>query len=154
MKLLVTAFIGSLMLAGCNGCADKRLGPSTHDYDYVFKMFNEDLVKLHKMPLDFLMTDVQLAETDFSIQAQCRNPGVRASGYVLLVINKDRFSIFPEYSQIATLYHEIGHCFYNLQHIKKQGKYLMTGNGINGTFVPNDIMIEENRLKYLKEMLD
>lgn len=151
IKTAIRLVVCLLLLSSCQ---NSRYGPTTHEYDYILKMFNEDLIKIHRNTIDFSMLDIEIVDEDPDIQAKCYLPMIKDHGPSLIGLNGTRYTAFPEYTQIAILYHEIGHCYYGLVHINKAGKYLMTGGSIGATFNPDDILIEENRLKYLLEMVN
>jgi hypothetical protein len=138
-----------VLLIFAAGCA-KPYGPSTTQYRYILEMFNADLMKLGYIPIDFSATDMQLIEADFGTMARCYDPAFRFGGPVVIGINKDRFGLFPEYTQIGTIYHEIGHCFFNLRHDETR----LMQQDVGANFSPAEIMNEQSRLNLVKEMAE
>lgn len=121
------------------GCTQSFSGEPTNQYDHYLIEFNQDLEALGQPMLDFKETFI--IRKDLGIDfARCAETKVKKSGPTVIYINA-KIMVSKEIFALL-LYHEIGHCFYGLEH----------SAGIMSETI-SDAMTKEDRLKLIKQMI-
>jgi len=135
---------------GCSAC---QKGEVVSDYEKYKLDFNNDLLALSYPQIDFSETKFIKTEdykTKYGADAYCFDTAVRTGGEVIIYVS-DNMKIYNDTAKKYLIYHEFGHCFYGKQHVK--GNHLMS-QMIGTLALWYGDFNEENRLKYLKDMID
>jgi len=150
-KILVTLF-SLLALAGCGGCNQNLAEPEgvrTTEYNKYLQMFNEDIMKLGYQPINFSATIIKETSLNGREVGFCPSIQIKNKGLTYVQIQSS-IATAPEFVKIATLYHEIGHCFLGLNHV--DGHHLMNA-GIFPEIGRDEIQDEALRLELVKDMM-
>lgn len=114
------------------------------EYHKFLKDFNNDLQLLNQPTLDF--SDTHIIEKNMSYDAMCDSIQKKYKGLTIIYVSK-KLNTYPDYAQRLIIYHEIGHCFYGLNHI--DGNHIMNKNISS---YANNLFYKENRLFYVNQL--
>lgn len=149
MRLFLALII--LLTFGCNKTG--VFGTDTKEYDKYLTQFNDDLMSLGYPPVDFSQTQIIKTEKfkdELSADAYCPHVAVKSGGAITLFVSEN-MKVYSDTGKAYMIYHELGHCVLGLQH--KDGNNLMSPM-IGTLALWSNQFNEENRLSYLKEMLE
>ncbi len=107
------------------------------------------------MPIDFSQTTIRevdaLTNDNVIVNGACYSTAVRNSGQVSISIDSG-VKRYMDSTKLATVYHEIGHCFLGLQHVA--GKKIMSNENLGTVFLFYNLNDDSERLRLVKEMLE
>lgn len=149
MKNIVMIILAALLLAGCS----KQIqGTPTNQYNQYLVDFNQDLVRLGYSKIDFSQTIILESLLDDKKEGNCASGLIkRNSGVVYIQVIKG-FTESPAFYKKLLIYHEVGHCFFGLNH--KDGISIMNRNVSRGVLSQSDFIDENKRLFLIKEMIE
>lgn len=77
--------------------------------------FQREFRQLVRLPIRFGINDPEL-------MGVCQ---IRTDGHRQILINKERWSVLTDEQKEELVFHELGHCIFNLPHL--DGQYMLTG---------------------------